>query len=48
MNGERNADSRDLVQDGFQKAYYGREVENPSVLQLLIGIFHKACNQKLC
>ena len=24
-------------QDGFQRAYYGREVENPSVLQLFIG-----------
>ena len=25
------------AQDGFQRAYYGREVENQSVLQLLIG-----------
>ncbi len=24
-------------QDGFQRALWGREVENPSVLQLLIG-----------
>lgn len=24
-------------QDGFQRAYYGREVENQSVVQLLIG-----------
>lgn len=26
------------TQEGFQRAYYGREVENPSVLQLFIGI----------
>ena len=25
------------AQDGFQRAYYGREVENQSVVQLLIG-----------
>ena len=25
------------AQEGFQKAYYGREVENQSVVQLLIG-----------
>ncbi|KAL2058849.1 hypothetical protein ABVK25_000141 [Lepraria finkii] len=24
-------------QDGFQRAYYGREIENPSVVQLLVG-----------
>lgn len=24
-------------QDGYQRIYYGREVENPSVLQLFIG-----------
>lgn len=25
------------AQDGYQRAYYGREVENPSVVQLLVG-----------
>lgn len=25
------------AQDGFQRAYYGREVENQGVLQFLIG-----------
>lgn len=25
------------AQDGFQKAYYGREVEDPSVLQFFVG-----------
>ena len=25
------------AQDGFQRAYYGREVENNSILQLFIG-----------
>lgn len=25
------------AQDGYQRLYYGREVENPSVVQLLIG-----------
>jgi len=32
-----------IIRDGFQKAYYGREVENPSVLQLFVGMSrHKA------
>ena len=26
-------------QDGFQRAYWGREVENPSVLQLFVGTY---------
>lgn len=26
------------AQDGYQKAYYGREVENPSVLQFFVGV----------
>lgn len=24
-------------QDGFQKAYYGRQIENPEILQLHVG-----------
>lgn len=31
------------AQDGFQKAYYGRQKENPNVLQLCIG---KACSRR--
>lgn len=27
-------------QDGFQRAYWGREVENQSVLQLFVGTSH--------
>lgn len=30
-----------LAQEGFQRAYWGRQVENPSVLELLVGKLHR-------